>query len=122
NLMRYIKYDYGYMFIYSHRKGTYAYKNYPDNVPLKIKKRRLKEIIKLQRKHSYLKLKKFKNTIHNVLIEGDSKKDKNYWYGRNLQNIIIVFKKQNEKIGDFVNIKITNNTSATLIGERIKIF
>ncbi|MDH3004463.1 MAG: tRNA (N6-isopentenyl adenosine(37)-C2)-methylthiotransferase MiaB [Candidatus Shikimatogenerans sp. JK-2022] len=119
NLMKYIKYDFGYMFMYSHREGTYAYNNLKDNVSILEKKRRLNEIINLQRKHSYYRLNKYINTIQNVLIEGNSKKDKNYWYGRNSQNLLIVFEKKNEKIGDFVNVKIINNTSATLIGKKI---
>ncbi|WOX79337.1 tRNA (N6-isopentenyl adenosine(37)-C2)-methylthiotransferase MiaB [Candidatus Shikimatogenerans bostrichidophilus] len=116
NLMKYVKFDFGYMFCYSHRKGTYAYKKFKDNVPINIKKYRLKEIIKLQRKHSFYRLKKYINTIQEVLIEGISKKNKNYWYGRNSQNSIIVFPKKNYNIGDLVNVKIINNTSATLIG------
>ncbi|WOX79214.1 tRNA (N6-isopentenyl adenosine(37)-C2)-methylthiotransferase MiaB [Candidatus Shikimatogenerans bostrichidophilus] len=120
NLMKYIKFDFGYMFCYSHRKGTYAYKNLKDNVPINIKKYRLKEIINLQRKHSFYRLKQYINTIQEVLIEGVSKKNKNYWYGRNSQNSIIVFPKQNENIGDLVNVKIKNNTSATLIGFKEK--
>ncbi|WGH25108.1 MAG: tRNA (N6-isopentenyl adenosine(37)-C2)-methylthiotransferase MiaB [Candidatus Shikimatogenerans bostrichidophilus] len=120
NLMEYIKYDFGYMFCYSHRKGTYAYNKLKDDVSIEKKKKRLKEIINLQRKHSYEILNKYVNTIQEVLIEGNSKKDKNYWFGRNSQNTLVVFKKKNEKIGDFVNVKVLKNTSATLIGERIK--
>ncbi|WGH26021.1 MAG: tRNA (N6-isopentenyl adenosine(37)-C2)-methylthiotransferase MiaB [Candidatus Shikimatogenerans bostrichidophilus] len=117
NLMKYIKFDFGYMFCYSHIKNTYAYKNFKDTVPTYIKKKRLNDIINLQRKHSFLKLKKYVNTVQEILIEGTSKKDKNYWYGKNSQNIIIVFPKNKEKLGDFVNVKIINNTSATLIGK-----
>ncbi|WGH24558.1 MAG: tRNA (N6-isopentenyl adenosine(37)-C2)-methylthiotransferase MiaB [Candidatus Shikimatogenerans bostrichidophilus] len=122
NLMKYVVYDFGYMFMYSHREGTYSYRNLKDNVPLIVKKRRLNEIINLQREHSYKRLKGYINTVQNVLIEGISKKDKNYWYGRNSQNSLIVFKKNNENIGDYVNIKILKNTSATLIGEIIKYY
>ncbi|WGH24927.1 MAG: tRNA (N6-isopentenyl adenosine(37)-C2)-methylthiotransferase MiaB [Candidatus Shikimatogenerans bostrichidophilus] len=122
NLMKYIKYDFGYMFIYSHRKGTYAYNKYKDNVSFDIKKRRLYDIIKLQRKHSKLNLKKYLNTIQHVLIESDSKKNSNYWSGRNSQNLIIIFKKNGEKLGEFVNVKILSYTSATLIGEKIKYY
>ncbi|WGH27049.1 MAG: tRNA (N6-isopentenyl adenosine(37)-C2)-methylthiotransferase MiaB [Candidatus Shikimatogenerans bostrichidophilus] len=117
NLMKYVKFDFGYMFYYSHIKGTYAYKNFKDTVPINIKKNRLNEIINLQRKHSFLKLKKYINTTQEVLIEGTSKKNKNYWYGKNSQNSIVVFPKKKEKIGDFVKIKIIDNTSATLIGK-----
>lgn len=116
NLMKYIKYDFGYMFCYSHREGTYAYNKLKDDVPIKIKKKRLKDIINLQRLHSFEKLKKKINTIEEVLIEGISKKDKNYWYGRTTKNTVVVFKKKKEKIGDIVKVKIKKNTSATLIG------
>ncbi|WGH25567.1 MAG: tRNA (N6-isopentenyl adenosine(37)-C2)-methylthiotransferase MiaB [Candidatus Shikimatogenerans bostrichidophilus] len=120
NLMKYIQYDFGYMFCYSHRKGTYAYNKMKDDVPNYLKKERLKEIINLQRKHSYISLKKKKNTIQEVLIEGISKKDKNYWYGRTNQNDVVVFEKRKENLGDFVYVKIKSNTSATLIGNIYK--
>ncbi|MDH3004768.1 MAG: tRNA (N6-isopentenyl adenosine(37)-C2)-methylthiotransferase MiaB [Candidatus Shikimatogenerans sp. JK-2022] len=119
NLMEYVKFDFGYIFCYSHRRDTYAYKNYKDDVPIKIKKIRIKEIITLQRKHSYIKLKKYLNTIQEVLIEGISKKNNNFFFGRNSQNNVIVFKKKNFKLGDIVKVKILKNTSATLIGKII---
>ncbi|MDH3003788.1 MAG: tRNA (N6-isopentenyl adenosine(37)-C2)-methylthiotransferase MiaB [Candidatus Shikimatogenerans sp. JK-2022] len=117
NLMEYIKFDFGYMFYYSHIKGTYAYKNYKDTVTIKEKKKRLNEIINLQRKHSLIRMKKYLNTYQEILIEGISKKNNNYLYGRNTQNVVVVLPKKNNKIGDIINIKIINYTSATLIGK-----
>lgn len=116
SLMNKVKYDYGYMFSYSPRAGTYAYKKLKDNVPENIKKRRLKEIIDLQRIHSIFRMKKYLGTIQEVLIEGKSKKNNQDWYGRNTQNIVVVFPKKLSKIGETVFVKITNCTSATLIG------
>lgn len=119
SLMNYVKYDFGYMFSYSMRPGTIAGKKLIDNVPKEIKKKRLQEIIKLQREHSYNRMQRYLGKIENVLIEGTSKKDINHWYGRNSQNTVVVFPKGEYKIGDFVDVKIHHCTSATLIGESI---
>ncbi|WP_185858375.1 tRNA (N6-isopentenyl adenosine(37)-C2)-methylthiotransferase MiaB [Blattabacterium cuenoti] len=116
SLMNEVKYDYGYMFFYSPRPGTYAYKKLEDNVPINIKKKRLKEIINLQKNHSYLRMKKHLGNVEEILIEGKSKRNDQYWYGRNTQNIIVVFPKKSSKIGELVHVKIIKNTSATLIG------
>ncbi|WP_185882790.1 tRNA (N6-isopentenyl adenosine(37)-C2)-methylthiotransferase MiaB [Blattabacterium cuenoti] len=117
NLMKKVKYNYGYMFAYSPRPGTYAYKTLEDNVPYSIKKKRLSEIISLQRKHSFFRMKEYIGKIQQVLIEGESKKSPKYWYGRNTQNIVVVFLKNKFKIGDIINVKIIDITSSTLIGE-----
>ena len=115
-LMNYVKYDFGFMFKYSERPGTLASKKLKDNVPEEIKQRRLKEIIDLQQKHSYFNLKNYVGKNCEVLIEKESKKSIHYWSGRNDQNIMVVFPKNNQKEGDLVNIKIDDNTSTTLIG------
>ncbi len=115
-LMDYVKYDFGFMFKYSQRPGTSAYKKLNDNVPEKIKQKRLEEIIDLQQKHSFMNLKNYIGKSCEVLIEKESKKSNKYWCGRNDQNIMVVFPKKNHKPGDFVNIKINDNTSTTLIG------
>ncbi|WP_185876677.1 tRNA (N6-isopentenyl adenosine(37)-C2)-methylthiotransferase MiaB [Blattabacterium cuenoti] len=119
NLMNQIKYNYGYMFSYSPRPGTYAYRKLQDNVPQEVKKTRLKEIIDLQRKHSLLRMKEYLGKIQEILIEGESKKNNQYWYGRNTQNLVAVFPKGFYKIGDIAHIKIIETTSATLIGKTI---
>jgi len=54
-----------------------------------------------------------------VLIEGSSKKSDAHWMGRNSQNTVVVFPKENYKVGDFVNVKIDDCTSATLLGEAV---
>ena len=98
------------------RPGTLAYKKLSDNVPEKIKQKRLEEIIHLQQEHSFINLKKFIGKNCEVLIEKESKKSASHWAGRNDQNIMVVFPKKNHKPGDLVNVKINNNTSTTLIG------
>ena len=121
SLMDYIKYDYGYMFSYSERPGTLAAKKMIDDVPLKVKKRRLTEIISKQQEHSYYRIKKNVGKILTVLIEKSSKKSEDFWSGRSSQNTVVVFPKSKFKIGDFVKVKIINCTSATLIGEGLGI-
>ncbi len=117
NLMNYVKYNFSYMFIYSHRIGTYAYKKLIDNVSLSTKKRRLTEIINLQKTHSYYRNRKYIGSIQDILIEGISTKNINFFYGRNSGNDIVIFPKKNYKIGDFIKVKINNCTSATLVGD-----
>jgi len=119
SLMESIKYDFGFMFAYSERPGTPAGKKMEDDVPNEIKKRRLNEIIQLQQKHGLYRMQQFVGKTVEVLIEGSSKKSDLHWKGRNSQNAVVVFPKNNEQIGDFVNVNIKNCTSATLIGERI---
>lgn len=119
SLMEYVKYDFGYMFAYSDRPGTPAHKKMDDNVPEETKKRRLREIIELQQKHSKERMKAYLNKVHEVLIEGNSKKSDDQWYGRTTQNTVVVFPKTgNEKVGDFVNVLVKDCTSATLLGEK----
>ncbi|HZD84128.1 MAG TPA: tRNA (N6-isopentenyl adenosine(37)-C2)-methylthiotransferase MiaB [Candidatus Angelobacter sp.] len=120
SLMEYVKYDFGYMFAYSSRPGTFAEKNLKDDVPEKIKKRRLSEIIDLQRKHSSERIQRHVGKVQEVLIEGESKKSKFHWYGRNSQSAVVVFPKDNYHLGDLVKVKINDCTAATLIGEVLK--
>ena len=120
SLMDYVKYDFGFMFAYSERPGTLAAKKMPDDVPLEVKKRRLTEIIDKQMKHSKIRLERFIGQTVEVLIDGISKKNKNEWKGRNSQNAVVVFPKTgNEKLGDFVQVKVTKATAATLIGKLV---
>ncbi len=119
DLMRYVKYDFGFMFAYSERPGTLAAKKMPDDVPEAIKKRRLQEIINLQQEHALYRTQQHLGKIEEVLIEGTSKKNPNEWKGRNTQNTVIVFPKENYKLGDFVNVKVETCTSATLRGTAV---
>jgi tRNA-2-methylthio-N6-dimethylallyladenosine synthase len=119
SLMREVKYDFGYMFKYSERPGTFAAKKFEDNVDEEVKKVRLQEIIDLQQSHSNFRTKQYVGKTVEVLIEKESKKSSSHWAGRNEQNTVVVFPKKSHKIGDFVNVKINDCTSATLIGESI---
>ncbi|WP_298527254.1 tRNA (N6-isopentenyl adenosine(37)-C2)-methylthiotransferase MiaB [uncultured Christiangramia sp.] len=119
SLMEKITYDFGFMYAYSERPGTMAERKLEDDVPHEVKKRRLQEIVDLQQKHSKQRTRRFLGEITEVLIERESKKSDQHWSGRNSQNTVVVFDKQNYKIGDFVNVKIKDCTSATLIGEPV---
>ncbi len=120
SLMEYVKYDFGFMFAYSERPGTMAERKLEDDVPEKVKKRRLQDIIALQQKHSLYRTKQHLGRVEEVLIEKESKKSDQHWAGRNTQNTMVVFPKENYKIGDFVMVKIKDCTSATLLGEAIE--
>ncbi|UOB18695.1 tRNA (N6-isopentenyl adenosine(37)-C2)-methylthiotransferase MiaB [Abyssalbus ytuae] len=119
SLMEYVKYDFGFMFAYSERPGTLAARKMKDDVPQEVKKRRLTEIINLQQQHGLYRTRQHLGKIEEVLIEGNSKKSNRHWMGRNTQNTVVVFPKENYKVGDFVNVKITDCTAATLIGEAV---
>lgn len=118
-LMEYVRYDYGFMFYYSERPGTMAERKMEDDIPLEVKKRRLQEVIDLQRDMSRENLKKYEGQTIEVLVERQSKKNENEWSGRNDQNIVAVFPKREYKMGDFVNVKINECTTGTLIGEAV---
>ena len=118
-LMRAVGYDSAFMFKYSERPGTYAAKHLPDNVPEEVKIRRLNELIKLQTEMSAAANKRDEGKIFEVLVEGPSKRSREQLCGRTEQNKMVVFDKGNHHIGEFVNIRITGSTSATLFGEAI---
>lgn len=120
-IMKYSEYDFSYMFFYSERPGTLAQRRYKDDVPEDIKKRRLQEIVELQNRLSLESNKKDLNKTFKVLIEGDSRKSDQHWMGRNSQNKVIVFPKKDASLnkGDYVNVRVTDCTQATLLGEII---
>ena len=119
SLMKYVKYDFGFMFAYSERPGTMAARKFEDDIPEETKKRRLSEIVALQQEHSKYRTEQFLGKTVEVLIEKASKKSDAHWSGRNTQSTVVVFPKENYKVGDFVNVKISDCTSATLIGEAV---
>ena len=116
SLMEEVKYDFGYMFAYSERPGTYAARHFKDDISPEIKQRRLEEIITLQQKHSLERNKSFINKNCEVLIDKESKKSNDFWSGRTTENNVVVFPKYNFKLGDTVNVDISDCTTATLIG------
>ena len=116
SLMREVGYDSAFMFKYSERPGTYASKHLPDNVPEEEKIRRLNELIQLQTEQSAIQNRKDEGREFTVLVEGFSKRSREQLCGRTEQGKMVVFDKENYKPGDFVRVKITSSTSATLMG------
>lgn len=119
SLMQAVKYDMAYMFFYSERPGTLAAKKFEDDIPEEEKKRRLAEVIRLQNQHSLESNQKDIGKTVKVLIEKTSKKSEKDLCGRNDQNKMVVFPRKNYKPGDYVNVKITDCTTAVLLGEII---
>jgi len=119
-LMEKVGYDFAYMFMYSERPNTFAAKNFEDDIDEEIKKKRLNEVIALQQKLSLQSNEKDVGKVFEVLVEGFSKKSQERLFGRNSQNKVIVFDKEDAKIGEYVNVKVNSCTSATLLGEIIK--
>ncbi len=119
SLMDVVQYDFAYMFYYSERPGTLAARRYEDDVPLAVKKRRLAEIIAKQRVHSLVQNKKNIGQQFQVLIEGPSKRSDEYLQGRNSANKVVIFPKKHYQKGQYVNVRITDCTAATLLGRVI---
>lgn len=115
--IEYCRYDLAYMFIYSERPGTLAERRYEDDIPEDIKKRRLEEIIDVHQKHALENNQKELGKIHKVLVEGPSKKNPEEFAGRTDSNKFVIFAKKESKKCDYINVKITHCTSATLFGE-----
>lgn len=117
SLMQEVGFDNAFMFKYSERSGTYAAKHLEDNVPETIKLSRLQEVVDLQNKLSKESNQKDLGKIVEVLIEGYSKKSRNQLFGKSSENKVVVFNKENKKIGEYAKIRIKDATVATLLGE-----
>lgn len=110
-----------YTYYYSERPGTLAARKYEDDVPLEVKKRRLSEVIDVQSVISHESNKRDIGKTFEVLIDGNSKKNKDQFKGRNSQFKVIVFpKEEGVKLGDYVHVKVDRVTSGTLIGTMVK--
>ena len=120
SLVKEVGFDSAFMFKYSERPGTYAAKHLPDNVAEDLKISRLNQLIQLQTEISAQQNKKDEGKEFEILIERFSKRDRNHLMGRTQQNKAVVIEKGNHHIGEFVKIRITSSTSATLLGEEIK--
>lgn len=112
-----VGYDYAYMFKFSMRPDTYAEKHLKDDVPDAVKGRRLEEIIKLQGEIALKNNRKDIGKTFEVLVEGTSHRSKEQLFGRNSQNKVIVFDRGDVKVGEYVKVRVTDCTAATLIGE-----
>lgn len=122
SIMEYSRYDYSYMFFYSERPGTLAARRYKDDIPEAVKKRRLDEIINLQRKLSHESNMKDIGKTVKVLIEGDSKKSEDDWMGRTSQYKVVVFPKAGHSLnkGDYAMVTIDSCTGGTLLGRVVE--
>jgi tRNA-2-methylthio-N6-dimethylallyladenosine synthase len=121
SLMQQVKFDFAYMFKYSERPKTLAERRFADDVPEEVKAKRLTEIIELQLKNSKLSNEKQVGETVKVLVEGTSKRSEDHLCGRNGQNAMVIFPRENYEKGQYVLVKITSCTSATLMGEAISI-
>ncbi|MDD4922637.1 MAG: tRNA (N6-isopentenyl adenosine(37)-C2)-methylthiotransferase MiaB [Bacteroidales bacterium] len=119
SLMRQIGYDSAFLFKYSERPGTYASKNLPDTVSEEEKIRRLNELIDLQNKLSGESNARDLGKEFEVLVEGFSKRSREQLFGRTQQNKVVVFPKENAHVGQFVRVRVTDFTTATLLGQLI---
>jgi tRNA-2-methylthio-N6-dimethylallyladenosine synthase len=119
SLMEYVKYDFAFMFFYSERPGTLAAKKFVDDIPEEIKKRRLQEIIQLQTELSLKRNQRDVGKVHQVLIEGYSRKSEDFLQGRNTANKVVVFPKENFEKGQYINVLVHDCTAATLLGKAV---
>ena len=120
SLMREVGYDSAFLFKYSERPGTYAAKHLEDDIPEEVKIRRLQGMIDLQNKLSEESNRRDIGKEFEVLVEGFSKRSREQLFGRTSQNKVVVFDKKNYKIGQFVRVRITGASSATLFGETLE--
>ena len=126
SLMEEVGYDFAFMFKYSERPGTFASRHYPDDIPEEVKLRRLNEIINLQQSLSHESNKRDVGKRFEILVEGESKKNKAQYFGRNSQNKVIVFDNPvlpdgsfRYKVGDYAVAEVTGCTPATLLGRTL---
>ncbi|GAB3588593.1 MiaB/RimO family radical SAM methylthiotransferase [Hymenobacter daeguensis] len=117
SLLDLVKYDMAYNFFYSERPGTLAARKLADDIPLETKKRRLQEIIDRQQLHARARYARMVGKVHQVLVEGPSKRSAEHLSGRNDQNQVVIFLKGTAQKGDYVNVLATSTTGAALLGE-----
>lgn len=121
SLMKEVKWNFSYMYKYSERPKTLAERRFKDDVLEELKGRRLTEVINLQQANSLIINKSQIGKIHKVLVEGTSKRSKDFMNGRNDHNTKVVFPKGNVQKCDFVMVKINDCTTATLLGDVVEI-
>jgi tRNA-2-methylthio-N6-dimethylallyladenosine synthase len=115
--MKEVGYDFAFMFMYSDRPDTLAARKLVDDVPNEVKNRRLQEIIALQQESSLKSNKRDLGKVFTVLTEGRSKRSATRMSGRTDTNKVVVFESKDTKTGEYVDVRITDCTAATLIGE-----
>ena len=120
SLVREVGFDSAFMFKYSERPGTYAAKHLPDNISEKEKVCRLNKLIHLQTAISSEQNKKDVGKVFEILIERFGKRSREQLLGRTPQNKAVIIPRGNHRIGDFVTVRITDSSSATLFGEEVE--
>ncbi len=115
-----VEYDYAYTFFYSERPATPAEKKLADDIPLETKKRRLEEVIAVQRAMSYKRNLLDVGKVHKILVDGFSKKSEDFLQGKTSQNKVVIFAKKRHQKGDYVNVLVTNCSGGTLLGESVE--
>jgi tRNA-2-methylthio-N6-dimethylallyladenosine synthase len=116
SLMEMMRYDMAYMFSYSERPRTLAQRKYENDVPEEVKKRRLQEIMAVQKVHAANRTKSYVGRTYRVLVEGTSKKKEDQFFGRTTYNTVVVFPKEEAQPGTYVNVHVHDCTPVTLIG------
>ena len=117
--MREVGFDSAFMFKYSERPGTFASKFLPDNISEEVKIDRLNRMIALMNELSLESNRRDVGKTFEILVEGYSKRSHSDMQGRTQQNKVVVFPARDEKVGDFITVKVNSVSSATLLGERI---
>ncbi len=120
SLMREVGFDSSFLFKYSERPGTYASKHLPDDIPEEVKISRLQQMIDLQNELSLESNRRDIGKEFEVLVEGFSKRSREQLFGRTSQNKVVVFDKGAHRIGEFVRVRVTDASSATLLGEALE--
>lgn len=120
SLMSDVGFDLAYMYAYSERERTLAYRKFEDDIPEEVKKQRLSEIIDQQRELQEERNKSEHGTRHLVLVEGFSKRSDEQLTGRTDTNKKVVFDREDYTKGQYVEVEITGSTSATLLGKAIR--
>ncbi len=120
SLMREVGFDSSFLFKYSERPGTYASKHLPDDIPEEVKIARLQQMIDLQNVLSLESNRRDIGKEFEVLVEGFSKRSREQLFGRTSQNKVVVFDKGSHRIGEFVRVRVTDASSATLLGEALE--
>ena len=120
SLMDIVTFDFAYMFKYSERPKTLAERKFEDDVPEAVKSKRLTQIIQKQQAHSLASNKRRIGRTEKVLVEGVSKRSEEHMSGRTGRNSMVVFPKGNFEKGDYINVRIVDCTSATLLGEAVE--
>ena len=120
SLMREVGFDTAFMFKYSERPGTFASRFLPDNISEEEKVRRLNEIIALQNELSLASNQREIGKTREVLVEGFSKRSKDEMFGRTSQYKTVIFPREGRHIGEFIQVRITSASAATLKGEVVE--